>query len=168
LDFGLPQRNVADHDPDTTRPILPDRAASPDGHGPPVKKMVMDDPLPPDSDPGLDATVLPALLARLDPAVATDLRRQFATDLRSLHQALVAALGPPPDMLALARHAHGLVALAGTAGAAAVAARARLLLRAVHRGEADTSARLARALLPCIDALVAFVADCPLPDRAVH
>lgn len=162
------QRNVADHDPDTTRPILPDRAASPDGHGPTVKKMVMDDPLPPDSDPGLDATVLPALLARLGPAVATDLRRQFAVDLRSLREALGNDLGAPPDMLALARHAHGLVALAGTAGAMAVAVRARLLLRAVHRGEADTSARLARALLPCIDALVAFVAACPLPDRAAH
>ena len=114
--------------------------------------------------PGMDPTVLPALLSRLDPAVAVDLARQFAADLRGLRQMLDAALGPPADMVTLARQAHVLIALAGTAGADDLAARARLLLRAAHHGKAGTSVRLVTGILPCIDRLVAFVAACPLPD----
>ncbi len=144
----------------------PDRAARAHLHSTAAKKMVMDDAPCRPSDLGLDAAILPALLVRLGAAIAGDLRRQFAADLTGLRDALRHSLGPPHDILAVARHAHGLVALAGTAGAHTLATRSRLLLRAAHRGDADATVRLAHPLLPCIDALAIFVATCPLPAGA--
>ena len=130
--------------------------------------MVMDGPFASHGDDGIDTGVLPALLARLGAGVAIDLRRQLAADLHDLRQTLGAALGPPPDMVAIARQAHGLIALAGLAGAWLVEARARLLWRAADLGNAQASARLASEILPHIDALLTFVAACPLPaDRTL-
>ena len=87
--------------------------------------MVMDGSFASPGDDGFDTGVLPALLARLGAKVAIDLRRQLGADLHDLRQTLGAALGPPPDMVAVARQAHILIALAGTVGAIELAARAR-------------------------------------------
>ena len=128
--------------------------------------MVMDGSFASPGDDGFDTGVLPALLARLGAKVAIDLRRQLGADLHDLRQTLGAALGPPPDMVAVARQAHILIALAGTVGATVLAARARRHWRAADQRDAGASARLAFQILPRIDALVAFVAACPLPaDR---
>ena len=130
--------------------------------------MVMDGSFASPGDDGFDTGVLPALLARLGAKVAIDLRRQLGADLHDLRQTLGAALGPPPDMVAVARQAHILIALAGTVGATVLAARARLLWRAADQGDAGASVRLASQILPQVDALLAFVAACPLPaDRTL-
>ena len=114
----------------------------------------------------IDPGVLAGLFASLGPRVAPELQQLLGADLRKARDLLGATLGPPCNLTAVARQAHVLVALAGTAGATGLAARARRLLRAVTRGDAGTSARALQDILPRIDALVAFVAACPLPaDR---
>lgn len=128
----------------------------------------MDDPHKHHDREGIDTTVLPGLLARLDLAVARELRRQFGADLVGLRHRLGAALAPPADLIAITRQAHVLIALAGTAGATTLVARARLLLDAAQLADAATASRTASGLLPLIDALVAFVAACPLTaDRSL-
>jgi hypothetical protein len=157
----MPPRNVLGHDPITQQFLRPEYTSSPAR-----RRVVMDGPLAPENDSGIDTAVLPGLLARLGPTVAVDLRRQLGADLQDLRQTLGATLGPPPDMVAVARQTHGLIALAGTAGASLLTARARTLLRAAQRGDAAASLRLGSAILPQIDTLMAFVAACPLPaDR---
>ena len=121
---------------------------------------------PPDVDAldEIDQSVLAGLLARLGARVADGLRRQFAADLREVQHRLCATGGPVPDLVTMARQAHVLVGLAGTAGAGVLASRARGLLRAATQGDAAASARALSEILPRIDALAAFVATCPLPS----
>ncbi|MGQ0567801.1 MAG: Hpt domain-containing protein [Gemmobacter sp.] len=154
-----------------TRTLAPTerRAVPTDGGGLPQRPaatdrtdLAADDPGA-DSRDGLDTALLPALLARLGPAVALDLRRQLDADLGTLRAALVGALGPPPDTAALSRQAHVLVGLAGTAGGHGLAVQARRLLQVAQRGDQAGSARLTLALLPAIDRLQRFAATCAPP-----
>jgi two-component system, OmpR family, aerobic respiration control sensor histidine kinase ArcB len=114
---------------------------------------------------GIDTAVLPGLFARLDPAVAQQLKRQLAADLVALRAALDAALRPPPDFVVAARQAHVLVALAGTAGAVTLTARARVLLDAATACDAALCTDLATGIFPEIDGLVGFVRSCPVPHN---
>ncbi len=124
---------------------------------------MMDDPIGRDNADLIDPAVLPGLFARLGPRVAAELQHHLGVDLRTTHDGLGAALGPPVNLQAVARQMDVLAALAGTAGAAGLAARARTLMRAAQQGNAGISARMASDILPRIDALVAFVATCPPP-----
>lgn len=114
-------------------------------------------------DDGIDRDVLPALLARLGPQVAPELRRQLGADLQNLRDLLAQALTAPPDMAMVARHAHALIALAGCAGDLPSASGARHLHSAADAGRTSDLPGLSRALLPRIDRLAAYVAACPLP-----
>ena len=121
-----------------------------------------------DSHDTTDPGVLPGLFAMLGPRVAAELQQHFGTDLRKVRDLRGAAIGPPCDRTAVARQAHVLVALAGTVGAGGLAALARRLLHAATQGDAGTCGRALRDILPRIDALLAFVAVCPLPaDRSL-
>ena len=69
---------------------------------------------------------------------------------------------PLPELKAAARQAHVMIALAGTAGAVSLTARARALLEAARAGDAPFSADLVTGILPEIDRLVGFVGSCLL------
>ena len=112
---------------------------------------------------GIDTTVLPALLARLGSDVAHDVRWQLGTDLVNLAAVLDRALRPHPDVLAIARQAHVLIALAGTAGAGTLTARARALLDAAHAGDVRSCAAMGPGIMPEIQRLVDFVQSCAVP-----
>ena len=112
---------------------------------------------------GIDITVLPALLARLGSADAHDVRRQLGADLVKLRAVLDQALRPHPHVLAIARQAHVLIALAGTAGAGTLTALARGLLDAAHAGDVRSCAAMGPGIMPEIQRLVDFVQSCPVP-----
>ena len=117
----------------------------------------------PEANDDLDTGVLPALFARLGPIVATALRVCLAEDLAIARSGIVAALSPAPDASELARHAHVLIALAGTAGGTLLHGLARALHRAAVSGDGPRMRRLADQVLPATDALMAVVRACP-PD----
>jgi two-component system aerobic respiration control sensor histidine kinase ArcB len=124
---------------------------------------VKEDRVDPADDRVADPAVLPGLFARLGAATAAELQRQFCADLLALRQALATALGPLPDLDRIARQAHVLIALAGSAGALGLADQARRLVRVAHRGDKGVATCMATEMLARIDALIDFVAACPLP-----
>jgi hypothetical protein len=165
----LPLRHVCLHDHATTNTdALPDQPAPREANGTVSARVVMEGP----SDVGLSARICPAtlprLLVRLGPAVAGGLCRQMAADLHDLRKAMAGAMEPPLDLVALARQAHVLASLAGTAGGHAMEQHARALHRAAHRGDFEATRDLMAGVLPGIDDLVAFVIALPLPaDHAL-
>jgi two-component system aerobic respiration control sensor histidine kinase ArcB len=124
---------------------------------------VKEDRFDPADDRVTDPAVLPDLFARLGAATAAELQRQFCADLLALRQSLAAALGPVPDLDVIARQAHVLIALAGSAGALALAEQARRLMRVAHRGDNGVASCMATEMLSRVDALIDFVAACPMP-----
>ncbi len=104
-----------------------------------------------------DPATLRRLLA-LAGAEAAPLLRQFIADLRSERDRLRAGIAGP-DIPGLRRAAHGIIALAGTAGDDALAEVARAL-HATTTGEADPQSApdLAQRALAGVEALMRAIA----------
>lgn len=117
--------------------------------------------LPRDQDPGLDAAMLRRLFVLAGPDVALLLRTSLAADLAEARDGLAA---PGADTARLRRHAHVLIALAGTAGASCLCEAARALHGELARD--GDAAPLVRAILPMTDTLIRTVAAFPLPGAA--
>ncbi|QYK43198.1 MAG: hypothetical protein KF887_08925 [Paracoccaceae bacterium] len=109
----------------------------------------------PDIDPAaFDPAPLNRLFALIGPADAADLTTRLKADLETMRRGIVTAFGPPPDVATLRRHAHSLIAVAGTCGATGLH-RAALALQA--GSDATLHPELPLLIEACFDAILARI-----------
>jgi two-component system, OmpR family, aerobic respiration control sensor histidine kinase ArcB len=118
--------------------------------GLPFGRMARETAPPPADEPlGFDPVACdPALLDRLillvGPDAAGDLCDRICADLAALRGGIDRSSAPPVDTISLRRHAHGLIALAGTCGATGLHAAAQHLHQmAESRGTGPDAALMA-------------------------
>jgi HPt (histidine-containing phosphotransfer) domain-containing protein len=103
--------------------------------------------------PVLDEAALLRLLALAGPGDASELMRRLQADLRDVAAGLTAGLAGP-DPVALRRHSHILMGIAGTLGAHHIHHLAQLLNQQAQAANGTALAPLAADLLQRLEVLI--------------
>lgn len=133
-------------------------AVRPGWHRPPQPPA--DAPAPDPLDPtACDPAMLDRLLLLVGPGAAADLCSRIRADLAALRGGIERSAAPPVDMASLRRHAHGLIALAGTCGASGLHRAAQRLHDLAEAGTSGPDPSLIAALDAGFAALMARIGE---------